>query len=123
MILNKGYQSVPELIKQIHFNNKIPENHNMYISNTRSNDINIFDGNKFILMEQFDVIDTLYDEKTYQLEEKYENYNDLPETTKKKFNRFLKNKDDEQHKAQLFRTIKRLLYNNRKINNLQFIIL
>ena len=87
----------------------------MYISNSRSNDINIFDGDKFILMDQYDIIDSLYDEKTYQLEEKYENYNDLPETTKKKFNRFLKNKDDEHHKALLFRTIKRILYNNRKI--------
>ena len=115
MILNKGFQSVPELIKQIHFNDNIPENHNMYISNTRSNNINVYDGDKFILMDQNDIIDALYDEKTFHLEEKYENYSDLPEATKKKFNRFLKNKDDDKHKALLFKTIKRILYNNRKV--------
>ena len=115
MILNKGFQSVPELIKQIHFNNNIPENHNMYISNSRSNDINIYDGDKFVLIDQIDIIDSLYDEKTGHLEEKYENYNDLPNSTKKKFNRFLNNKDDEKHKLILFKTIKRLLYNNRTI--------
>ena len=33
-LLNKGYQSVPELTKLIHFNKDKPEYHNVYISNT-----------------------------------------------------------------------------------------
>jgi archaellum component FlaF (FlaF/FlaG flagellin family) len=49
-ILKRGFYSVPELIKAIHFNKDKPENHNVYISNMRDKYVMVFDQqNKFVL--------------------------------------------------------------------------
>ncbi len=34
-ILNKGFLSIPEYIKNLHFDKKIPANHNVYLPNWR----------------------------------------------------------------------------------------
>jgi hypothetical protein len=114
-IFNKGFQSVPELIKFLHFNENIPENQNLYISNMRSNEIHLYNGKQYIIEDKDDIIDSLYDDKAYYLEEKYEDYKNLPNRIKKKFIRFIENKDDEKHKSKLQKTIKKLIYNNRKM--------
>ena len=41
-ILNKGYMSVPGLIEHVHFDKNKPENHNIYVSNMRNNNVMIF---------------------------------------------------------------------------------
>ena len=115
MIFSKGFQSVPELIKFLHFNENMPENHNLYISNTRCNEIHLYDGKKYIIDDKDEVLETLYDNKADYLEEKYEDCEDLPKPARKKFDRFMENKDNKKHKMRLYKTMKKLMYNNRKV--------
>lgn len=115
-ILNKGFQSVPQLIKYVHFNDQIPENHNIYISNSRDNTVKIHDGSAYILSDQTKIVETLYDQKSGHLEDKYEELVDvLNEFTKRKFQRFLDNKDNAEHMNKIHKDIKLLLYNYRNI--------
>ena len=45
--LRKTFLSVPNLIESVHFNKKYPENHNICITNKRTNDAKVFDGQRW----------------------------------------------------------------------------
>jgi uncharacterized C2H2 Zn-finger protein len=61
-ILKRGFYSVPELIKAIHFNKDRPENHNVYISNMRDKYVMVFDGDRWKLANKHDTIDNMFDQ-------------------------------------------------------------
>ena len=46
-IMRRGMRSVPELVRRIHFDEKTPENHNVYISNLRGKYVLMHDGKKW----------------------------------------------------------------------------
>ena len=115
-ILNKGFRSIQELVRSIHFNQKKPENQNIFISNMKDAYANVFDGKEWILMQKNDVIDDLYSTKKDILQEKYNELSGvLPEYTKNKFDRF----NGEEHlnhvQTRVKQEIKLLLYNSKKI--------
>lgn len=115
-IMNKGYQSVPQLINYIHFNKDKPENHNLLKTNMRDNKISIYDGEKFILVDKQHVLEQLYDTKSEIIEMKFDEIkDDLPNTVIKKISRFIRDKDDDKHKTLLLKDIDFLTYNNRHI--------
>jgi len=115
-ILKRGYQSVPQLIKHVHFNKDLPEYHNVVKSNMRDNKLSIFDGNKFILVDKQEILEKLYDEKSDIIEIKYDELKDeLPKSTTKKIERFLNDRDIEKHKMLLLSDIDLLAYNDRYI--------
>jgi len=115
-LMNTKYLSVKGLIEKIHFNEKYPENSNVYISNLKDNYAMFYNGNKWIIETKNEVISNLIDTKTEHLENKfYEIINDLPKIVKQKFQEFLENNDDDSYLNNLKNEIKLMLYNKKNI--------
>ena len=90
IIINKGYKSVQEMVKSLHFHKNRPENHNIYISNIRDNYVMIYDGNKWELRNRKETIEELYIAKKDILVEKFDELlNKLPGFAIDKFERFI----------------------------------
>jgi hypothetical protein len=117
------------LTKQIHFNDKIPQYNNCYISNRRDNVANVYDGNGWHAIDVTTAVDTLiengkdYLESEYiESKEKYDvaaNNNDkrkiLSERAITQFNRYLVKKDDKDLEKRYNKETKLMMYNNRDI--------
>lgn len=116
-IMIRGFNSVPELVKKIHFDKNHPENHNVYISNMRDKYVLVYDGKNWELNDRDDALQQLYEDKTDILETKFEELLEkLDDNTIRMFKRFLKKKDDDCEEIQLIKKeLKKILYNNRKI--------
>jgi hypothetical protein len=115
-ILNKGFRSVPVLIKYTHFNSNKPEQHNVYISNMRDSHAIIYDGKQWKLMDRTEAVDQLIHDGKYYLVEKFEElFEELDPVTIKKFNRFVNQSEDDDILNGLKRDIKYMLYNNKNI--------
>lgn len=116
MILNKGLKSVPALVEFIHFNKNKPENHNIYISNISNSYVLVYDGNEWQLKERDDVLQDMVYIKTDILSDKFDELlESLSEPIKRKFNRFLDNKDEDAVINSIKKDIKLLMYNKRKL--------
>jgi hypothetical protein len=114
-VLSKGYQCVPILIENTHFNKNKPEYHNVYIPNMKDLYAMIYDGKRWGLKEKSDVVNQLFDDKQCFLIEKFNEFkDDLDPITIKKFGRFLNQSDDEIY-SNIKKDIKLLLYNKRDI--------
>ncbi|AYV77798.1 MAG: hypothetical protein Edafosvirus1_129 [Edafosvirus sp.] len=116
-LLNKGYLSVQEAVKQIHFNDDKPEYNNVYIPNASQNHAIVYDGKQWSHRSKTEVIDELYDGSTEYLSEKYEEFikkKILPEYIINKIKRFLNDKDQEVQQSKIKSDLKHGLYNNRK---------
>lgn len=117
-ILNKGFNSVPFAVEKIHFNPKLPEYHNVYISNMRSPYIMVHNGNDWELREKNETIEKLYDDKIYLLEEQFTYLEgELPSFAHKKFSSFLDKKDTPGVELATKKNIGLTLYNKRKLIN------
>ena len=113
--LHRGYQCVPKMVENTHFNVNKPEYHNVYIPNMKDLYAMIYDGKRWGLKEKSDVINQLFDDKQCYLIDKYnELKDDLDPVTIKKFGRFLNHSDDEIYDG-IKKDIKLLLYNKRDI--------
>jgi hypothetical protein len=115
-IINKGFNSVPALVDEIHFNKNKPENHNIYISNLRDDYVLVFDGNDWNLETKESVLTNMYYANSDILELKFKEFFDkLDKYTIKKFERFINKKDDDTVINDIKKDLKVLLYNRRKI--------
>lgn len=121
-IICRGYTSINGLIDYVHFNKKHPENHNIMLSNLRSNLINIHDKDHWILCNKQEVINELIDKKFVILDEMFDKLNSNPETMipdskSLGFRRFKKSiEDNDKSKLQyLQEQVELQLYNNRHI--------
>jgi hypothetical protein len=119
-ILGKGFKSVPELIKAIHFNEEHPENHNIYISNMRDKYVMVYDGDKWILEDKKNTIDDMFHDGRDLLVIKCNDIKQLLDDKYlmklKKFERFDKQIDlNSDKKLELIEDIKLMLYNNRNM--------
>lgn len=131
-ILSKGFQSVPLMVETVHYNEKNPQNHNIYISNIKDPYVLYFDGDKWKIGDRKNVIDDIFDRNKYILENKYDDICDqIKSNFRERFNRFLDNSDPEVEKN-IKNDIKMIMYNNRNLvqttrnklldtNNSQFI--
>ena len=118
VILGKGYQSVQQLVTYTHFNKNNPKYHNVYIPNMRDKYAMAYDGQQWNLTNKKEVVEQLYEDKEFFLEEKFkEFYISLSEPTQRKFNRFLDSINMENKKVidKIKHEIKLILYNKRKI--------
>lgn len=111
---------VKTLIEKVHFNDKKPENKNIHISNIKNGYAMVYKDNKWQLVKRKEQIDDLYEYNEVVLETWYkENKEKMPELVKS-FERYLKNKDNDEDDAML-NNIKEqillMLYNNRLIEN------
>ena len=122
-ILNKGYYSIPELLKVIHFDENKPENHNIYISNDRSSVVHIFDGEQWNAVDRNETIRNLFDDGRNFLLTKVEEFNErekpLTDRAKKmvlKFERFDNDIDEYPiKKKEILAAIRNMLYNNKDL--------
>lgn len=115
-ILNRGFKSVPTLVEQVHFNKDKPENHNIYISNIRTNYVLVYDGDDWKLKERCNILQQLVDDKTDILSDKFDELiTKLDEPTIRKFQRFLDQRDEDNVISNIKNDLKLLLYNNKKI--------
>ena len=115
-ILNKGFMSVPQLTSEIHFNKNLPQFHNVYISNNRDKYAMVFNGSNWNLQEKQPIIDQLIEDKQDFLLEKYEELKDeLPESTIRKFDRYIEQHMDNEVIEQNKKNIQLILYNCRDI--------
>ena len=113
--LRKGYQSIPALVKDTHFDKNKPEYHNVYISNMKELYAITFDGRKWSINYKDDVVDQLFDDNQCFLLDKFNELNNtLDQLTVRKFGRF-KNEIDDNIIKNIKNEIKLLLYNNRYI--------
>ena len=116
IIINKGYKSIQEMVKSLHFNKNRPENHNIYISNIRDNYVMIYDGHKWELRNRKETIEELYIAKKDILVDKFDELlNKLPEYAIDKFERFINDEQDDKIKESILEELKLILYNNKNI--------
>ena len=109
---------IPHMIKKLHFDPEKPENHNIYISNIKNNYVMLYDGNKWTLQDQKNVIDNLLQDNTYILEEKMEDWIKRGQKYPKimeKFNRYLEKKESDNILDQIKEEVKLILFNNRQV--------
>ena len=115
-IINKGYQSIQEFVRNIHFNKNKPQNHNVYISNMRDGCAMVYDGDRWELRDRTVVLDDMFESKKVILEEKFDEIlTELPEHAIRKFSRFLNDAQDDKITANIKKDIKFILYNNKGI--------
>jgi len=116
-IMKKCFMSIPALIEKTHYDQKKPENHNIFITNLKDRHVVKREQNKWIVCNKKETIDDLLDNGTNILEEKMEvwdeeNYKYDP-LVKKKLKRFI-NSENINKKNDIKEEIGLLLYNNRK---------
>ena len=128
-IFERGLSSVTVLTEHIHFNEKIPQYNNCYISNRRDNMAVVYDGRKWSLTNVDNIVQTLIDNGKYYLETEYneskEKYdNSVNQTDKNKilsdkaitqFGRYLAIKDDEDLQKRYDNDVKLIMYNNKEV--------
>ena len=113
-IIGAGFKSVYYLVKYIHFNEKKPENHNIYISNQRSGMADVFEGGKWMKKKTDAFLEELYYEKFTKLEDKFNDLqNGMDPTDKRKFGKFSDQYDDDVVLERTKKEIGLMLYNNR----------
>jgi hypothetical protein len=112
---DEAYQIIPRLIKEVHFNPDMPENHNIFISNRTKNNkhLQIFRNGKWEIENKLSEIDNIISDKETNLSdwvaEKGEKYPEAME----KFNEYLGQKYDEDVSKLVKEEVERVLYNNK----------
>jgi anion-transporting ArsA/GET3 family ATPase len=110
-----AHQIIPKLIKQIHFDQKTPENHNILLTNRNKNNkhLQIYKNGHWEITDKSTEIDNLINDKETNLSdwvtEKGQKY---PEAMDK-FNEYLDQKYDEDSAKLMKEEVEMLLYNNR----------
>ena len=74
-IMNKGFCAIEESVKQTHFNSRIPEYHNVYISDKKFKHGLVYNGKEFELQNIDNIIDDLISNHTNNIEEYLEQKN------------------------------------------------
>ena len=125
-ILNKQYLSLEESIKQIHFNEELPEYSNIFITNMKDDLGYVFDGKQFISVRKNEMLNELIDTHVKEINLSLEkNKNKLNEKYVNRLEKFLDmlNDDDTKftdqdnqriypsYKAYKINSIKLLIYN------------
>jgi hypothetical protein len=115
-LFDRGFCSVNDFIKLIHFDKDKPQNHNLYLSRLRGDFAVTYDGNDWAIGKVDEIIEELYKDKRDFLEEKFEELiKKVPPRAIKKFKNFLNEQKDDKISAQLKKDITMTLYNCQKI--------
>lgn len=115
-ILQNGYNSTIKMTEVLHFNPKLPENHNIYIPSMKDKYAMMFDGENWALTDRDDLLDRIYDDKKTYIEENIEEFiNSLSVSRKNALYRWLDTKDEDKKITAVKDRMKLMLYNKRKI--------
>jgi hypothetical protein len=116
--LKRAVYCIPEIIRLIHFNPDIPENHNIYISNIKNNYILLYDGTKWTTHDRDKIIDILIDKYEHFYQECIEQWNRNGKKYSesiRKFNLYLTKIQYDNILSKVKNEIQIILYNNRII--------
>lgn len=113
--LDKCIYAVPQLIERTHFNPYKPENHNIYISNLSRNHAMVFDGKKWIVKNQDQMIDRLIRENEFRLEDWIEEGAKKFPKAMEKFKLYMSKRDEDGVPEIIREEVRMLLYNNREL--------
>lgn len=108
--VKKIFMAVPTLVEKIHFNNDIPENHNLVIKNARTKLAKVFNGKKWTTVDEEQLLDELVD--TYEsllIEYSNENGSNYSE----KMNKIKSRDSEEKVYGDMKVEVKKVLYENR----------
>ena len=100
----------------IHFDDSAPSNHNICITNLKSKDIKVYEGDKWIAKPRTDVIDKLLRKKLNLLMDKCEELEENDDITDKvvdNFNEFQDNYRDDDAKKNTKDDVVLMIYNNK----------
>ena len=112
------HKIIPRLIKEVHFNPNVPENHNIYISNRNKNNkfLRVFRNGHWEIENKIYEIDNLINDKETNLSdwvaEKGEKYPDA----KERYDEYLDQKHDNEETLKMVREeVELILYNGGKL--------
>jgi len=115
-VLQNGFKSTVRLTEVIHFNPNFPEYHNIYIPNMKDKYAMMYDGKKWTLMTKDELIEQIYDDKKYYIEDNLDEFiNSLSLSHKKALERWLETDDEDTKIKSIKENIKLLLYNSKKL--------
>lgn len=113
--LDRCIYAVPQLIERTHFNPHKPENHNIYISNLSRNHAMVFDGKKWVVKNQDQMIDRLIRENEFRLEDWIEDGAKKFPKAMAKFKLYMSKRDETGVPEIVREEVRMLLYNNREL--------
>jgi hypothetical protein len=113
---------IQNLIEMIYFNPNAPQNHNVCIKDIKSRYALLYNGQKWTLHDQDNVIDELVDSSHYTLEQQYINLcgNPIinpPKKIQMKYQTYNQQKEKEEVQDTIKNDVKLLLYNKRDMCN------
>ena len=116
-ILGRNLMSIPVMIEKIHFNQKIPQNQNIYISNIKNKYVMIYNGFEWYLQNRDITIHNLIAENETRLEDwlTKEDVLDKYPTAMKRFELYLQLKEKDENLDMIKEEILLLLYNKRNL--------
>ena len=113
--LSKGFNSVTDYIKLMHFDPAHPENSNIFLPSLKSTDVIIFDGKRWIAEDSNDAINTLLDNTKCQVEDNFKELKSkLPPKIKELYEKVINNDNEvvlKTHKKQT----RYILYNKKHL--------
>ena len=111
--ISRCIMSVPKLIEKTHFDPNKPENHNIYISNISKGHAMVWDGKKWLVKDQTEVVEDLIAENEYRLEDWVQEGQKKFPKAMEKFKLYVSKRDEKGVPELVRKEVKMMLYNNR----------
>jgi hypothetical protein len=102
---------VKSMIEKVHFNPNKHENMNIYISNLKDKYLMVYEDGNWTMKHKKDILDTLYEEKEMLIEDWLEEEQHKYPELKKKFEKYLDNKENDETMNLIKEEIKLMMYN------------
>ena len=113
--LSKGFNSITEYIKIMHFDPAHPENSNIFLPSLKSPDVKLYDGKMWIADDSNDAINTLLDNTKCQVEDNFKELKSkLPPKIKELYEKVINNDNEVVFKTHKKQT-RYILYNKKHI--------
>lgn len=113
-IMNNGDVDMEKLIELVHFNKDIPQNHNIYVTNSKTKRVMKFNGNNFIEDGKGnDGLEEVFNDKLKDIEEHQDLDDDIKIAVDVTWTNYNNKNDKERNK--ILNKIYKPLYNNKEI--------
>ena len=111
------YKIIPRLIKHIHCNPDMPENHNIRLSNRNKNNkyLEVYKNNHWEIEDKKTEIGNIISDKETNLSDWIDSKGEKYQEALEKFTDYLEQKYDEETATLIREEVELLLYNNRKL--------
>lgn len=106
---------VKSLIEKVHFNEKKPENMNIYISSIKGKYVMVYKNNTWQIQDKNEQIDDIYEYNEIVMENWYQEYRKKYPQIIQAFKKYLRNKEENDIINEVKKEILLMLYNNRNL--------